>query len=520
MDGELERLLIRLEADTTQLRRELATADTTVAGFASNVDSRLVRSGGSFKTFSNSAISGLKSLAAAFGVTYVAMKAFDALETAGGINDLARAAALSTDGFQELAFAANQAGMSQDNFSAAMKRLSINMAGVRTNAGPLNDFLKDQLPLVDAQLKQTTSQQEALNVLADVMKRLNTEEAKTTLAQQAFGKSGTDMVEVLQKGSSGLAEMADKAHALGIVQSGELLDSAEQLKKKYAELGAASEAAWERAAVAVASYGQKVQENLKNSPLSATPLGMFADALGVKPGAGGSNSVTDPALGPAVDLSASNKDVLELGDSLKDIKEQWEKVNTAAKEALNTMTSDATIDFATKFGKINSAVETGKITFQQWGDLSKKVSKDQVGQAEQTATAVSSSIDTIFQNNKGAAIASALINTSVGVTKAFAELAPPFSFITAAAITAAGLAQVASIRSTSKDGGGSAPSVSAPVSSGGGDDGSGGGGGSSGGPARSIHVSLNGRTFDREQVRDLIEGLNDAIRDGAVLHVG
>lgn len=56
-----------------------------------------------------------------------------------------------------------------------------------------------------------------------------------------------------------------------------------------------------------------------------------------------------------------------------------------------------------------------------------------------------------FEVNKAIGIANAIINTSVGVSKALASSAPPLNFINAAIVTAAGVAQVKNIEKTRFD---------------------------------------------------------------------
>jgi hypothetical protein len=53
-----------------------------------------------------------------------------------------------------------------------------------------------------------------------------------------------------------------------------------------------------------------------------------------------------------------------------------------------------------------------------------------------------------FEVNKAIGIANAIINTSVGVSKALASSAPPLNFINAAIVTASGIAQVKNIQKT------------------------------------------------------------------------
>jgi hypothetical protein len=60
----------------------------------------------------------------------------------------------------------------------------------------------------------------------------------------------------------------------------------------------------------------------------------------------------------------------------------------------------------------------------------------------------------LFGKNKAVNIASAVMDTYAGATKALAAYPPPLSFAFAAATVAAGLAQVANIKAQSFEGGG------------------------------------------------------------------
>ena len=131
-----------------------------------------------------------------------------------------------------------------------------------------------------------------------------------------------------------------------------------------------------------------------------------------------------------------------------------------------------------------------------------------------------------FNAHKAFAIANALVSAKESVTHAYdkglAAGGPKLAFLYAAqaAVTTAG--QIASLRSQSFGGGGS-------VSAGGG----GGGGGASGGsdnvqaptaeaaPAakQTVTISLQGEVFGAKQVRELIEKINDATKNGAILNM-
>jgi hypothetical protein len=112
----------------------------------------------------------------------------------------------------------------------------------------------------------------------------------------------------------------------------------------------------------------------------------------------------------------------------------------------------------------------------------------------------------------GAAIAAAVINTAVGITKALSELLPPWSWIQAGLIAASGAAQIATIRSTTSSGGGATPSP-----------GGGGAGeqptGETATPGRALEIRGidPGALFSGRQLENLLAMINDEVRQGATL---
>lgn len=125
----------------------------------------------------------------------------------------------------------------------------------------------------------------------------------------------------------------------------------------------------------------------------------------------------------------------------------------------------------------------------------------------------------LFQLNKLAGVANAIVNAYTGISKTMAAYPYPINIGMAAAHAAAAFAQVQAIRSASfGGGGGTAPSVrgstpAAPVSN---VPAAAVGTGTSGAV---VNLTLNGERFGREQVRRLIEQINEAVGDGARLRI-
>ena len=127
---------------------------------------------------------------------------------------------------------------------------------------------------------------------------------------------------------------------------------------------------------------------------------------------------------------------------------------------------------------------------------------------------------TLFEINKAAGIANAVISTAQGVAKAL-ELPFPLNLAAAAAVGAVGATQIASIASQQFNSGGGGGSGGAGVSvpsTAAAQEASGGGGGESG---NSLNVAIQGvdknQMFSGTQVRELISAINDEISNGAII---
>lgn len=132
----------------------------------------------------------------------------------------------------------------------------------------------------------------------------------------------------------------------------------------------------------------------------------------------------------------------------------------------------------------------------------------------------------LFENNKGVQAGLVVVNAASGIMRAFADLPFPAAVAASAGIAATGVAQLAAISSASSSGGGSisgsgSGGVSTPMVEGRGDLGGpmdiAPDGGVSAGP--SIELTLTGDNFSKDQVRGLIEQINEELTDGSELAV-
>jgi hypothetical protein len=139
----------------------------------------------------------------------------------------------------------------------------------------------------------------------------------------------------------------------------------------------------------------------------------------------------------------------------------------------------------------------------------------------------------LWPQQKHAAIAAAVINTAVGVTKKLTSGIPPWNLAQAALVAAAGAVQIATIRSQSVSTAGSVqlPSASVPsvpaTSGGGGAGAAAGGGGGAAAPAAAASappgwtLTVKGldpaAIYTGAMVDGIIDRINEAVQNGATL---
>jgi hypothetical protein len=194
----------------------------------------------------------------------------------------------------------------------------------------------------------------------------------------------------------------------------------------------------------------------------------------------------------------------------------WAEVMVAERERAAGMEVE---QYLAKEGMLTEARREGmeaRLAFDQM-EAGQKVATT-IGALTKITAAVAQHSKKAFELNKLAAIANAIVNTAQGATKALAQ--GGFAGIAmAAAVIGAGAVQIAAIKKTQYQGGGTGTTPSAvgttPVVNG---QPFGGGGGASQ-PGSVIRVEgLNGASlFNGKAVRELLERLQDAQKDGSRL---
>jgi lambda family phage tail tape measure protein len=150
------------------------------------------------------------------------------IDAADEMGKMSQKVGVSVEALSELKYAGDLADVSLDQLGMGLKQLSKNMRdaslGGKEQIRSFND-LGVEIKNTDGTLRSTD------DVFRDVAEKFSTMEdgaEKTALSMRMFGRSGADLIPLLNSGKSGLKDMATEARALGAVFTGEAAKGAEQ----------------------------------------------------------------------------------------------------------------------------------------------------------------------------------------------------------------------------------------------------------------------------------------------------
>lgn len=141
----------------------------------------------------------------------------DAINTADEISKSAVKIGLSTEELSRLRYAADLSGVSFEQLEKGLLILNRNMAGVGGESKKVAEAFAAmgiETRNADGTLKSST---EVLKAMADVFKGMPDGAQKSALAMAVLGKSGADMIPLINGGSEALQQLTDEADKFGIV---------------------------------------------------------------------------------------------------------------------------------------------------------------------------------------------------------------------------------------------------------------------------------------------------------------
>lgn len=196
-------LVVNLTARTSQFQNKIGGARGMLGGFVKSVGSAITRLGALGVA-----------LAGAAGVGSLSLLVKNSLQTIDATAKLSDRIGASTEFLSAMGFAAEQTGGSVAGFNKSIEKFGVNIGkgqqGVMTQVRAF-----DQLGLKAEQLAGM-SLDDAFTLTAERLSGLTTQTEKMQVATDLFGRSGVELVNLLDSGAGGIEAFRREAEELGI----------------------------------------------------------------------------------------------------------------------------------------------------------------------------------------------------------------------------------------------------------------------------------------------------------------
>lgn len=328
MAENLETMLIKIDASTEAVRRELKRMDGSVQRTERKTNRSLSKIDSAFKNAARS----VGALAAAYlsirGAETLVRLGRDAIKTADNIQKTADTVGFMTDQLQELRYAAQRNGLSESTLDMALQRFSRRVGEVAQGQGELLKTAEQynvQLRNTDGTMRSNIA---ILEDFANVIANAESQQEALRIAFKLFDSEGARLVTLMRQGSDGVRKFRQEAQDLGIVLGKDTIDKAVEAQDKLTDLQKQIDANLTEAFV-----------NLAPAIISATEaLASFTKSLGEVPAkANPISQITDDVDRLMIQLAYLQKKQIEQranGDSFLD------RIFGSSKEEINADIED------------------------------------------------------------------------------------------------------------------------------------------------------------------------------------
>lgn len=178
---------------------------------------------------------GVATAAAATALAVMVKQSIDAMDN---MSKLAQSTGVAVEELSALAYAADLSGVSEDALGTSLVKLTKNMSDAAQGTGEAQkafDALGISVKNADGSLKGAD---DVLGEIAGKFAQYRDGAEKTALAVSLFGRSGADLIPLLNSGAEGLAEMTAEAEELGLTFDQQTGKAAEAFNDNLSRLNA------------------------------------------------------------------------------------------------------------------------------------------------------------------------------------------------------------------------------------------------------------------------------------------
>ena len=214
--ANIGKLAVQITAETAGLTSGLKQAEQGISDF----DGKATALADKLKKF-------VAPAAIAAGAAFAANMVRNVANTADELAKLSQRTGIAVEDLSRLRYAANLSGVSSEGMTQALTRLSRGMSDAANGTGEAMRAFQAMGVEVKNQDGTLRSQREVLADIADRFASYEDGAQKSALAQQIFGRSGAELIPLLNGGAAGLQAMADESDRLGNTMDGNTARAAE-----------------------------------------------------------------------------------------------------------------------------------------------------------------------------------------------------------------------------------------------------------------------------------------------------
>jgi hypothetical protein len=205
-------LTIEMAANVARLQRDMDSARKSVDGAMAKITKA-----------ANLAKGALGALGVGLSAVGISNFVKGVANAADEVGKLAQRTGVAAGDLQRLKFAAEMSGIGVGSLTTALQVMSRNLNNASEDSGEAAkgfQALGISVKNADGELKSST---QIMAEVAGRFARMQDGAQKTALAMQLFGKSGAELIPMLNEGQAGLEKMYKEAERLGIVMSDDLI---------------------------------------------------------------------------------------------------------------------------------------------------------------------------------------------------------------------------------------------------------------------------------------------------------
>ncbi len=254
-DGDIQGMLVRIEATTAQLRQEMARGESSVANAAGKIDGNLGRIDSAFDRTGKNATTLQQAISSAFtGIGAASAAAVAGLvaitsrttEYAQEVKNLAALSNTSVDDFQRLAAGAKTVGIEQEKLSDIYKDMNDRVGEfLARGGGEMADFFKEIAPQVGvtADMFAKLSGPQALQLYYSSLEKAGLSQQQMTTYMEAVADEATALIPLLKDNGTGFRTFGDQAERAGRILSQLEIDRLVEVRQSIVNLQGAFDGA-------------------------------------------------------------------------------------------------------------------------------------------------------------------------------------------------------------------------------------------------------------------------------------